>query len=179
MDSDIYLPFCKTEQIFCYNRKRIDAVNPSCYLPKEARMDFSSINWLAVLVCVVVAMAVGFFWFGPKSFYPMWWKAIGKSENEQMGTGMNPALMWPLTILAAFVEAVFMSLMVHAMGSMTPGGATLASGALAGFMLWLGFVATTSLTNKLFANQLTAWVLEMGDHLIVMVLMGAILGVWH
>ena len=142
-------------------------------------MDFSSINWLAVVACVVVAMVVGSIWFGPKTFYPMWLKAIGKPENHDPGAGMSMALMWPLVIVAALVEAVFMSLMVHAMGSMTPGGATLASGALAGFLLWLGFVATTSLTNKLFANQLKAWVLEMGSHLITMVLMGAILGAWH
>jgi len=142
-------------------------------------MDFSSINWLAVVVCVVVAMVVGFVWFGPKTFFPMWWKAIGKPENAEPGSGMSMALMWPLVVIAAFVEAVFMSLMVHAMGSMMPGGATLASGATAGFFLWLGFVATTSLTNKLFANQLKAWVLEMGSHLVTMVLMGAILGAWH
>ncbi len=142
-------------------------------------MDFSSINWLAVIACVVVAMVVGSIWFGPKTFYPMWLKAIGKSENHDPGAGMSMALMWPLVIIAALVEAIFMALMVHAMGSMTPGGATLASGALAGFFLWLGFVATTSLTNKLFANQLKAWVLEMGSHLITMVLMGAILGAWH
>jgi|SRR5271157_743760 len=142
-------------------------------------MDFSSINWLAVVVCVVVAMIVGSLWFNQKTFFPMWWKAIGKSEGADPGAGMSMALMWPLVIIAAFVEAVFMSLMVHAMGSMMPGGATLGSGATAGFFLWLGFVATTSLTNKLFANQLEAWVLEMGNHLLVMVLMGAILGAWH
>ena len=142
-------------------------------------MDFISINWWAVVVCVVVAMVVGFFWFGQKTFFPMSWKAIGKPEGADPGAGMSMALMWPLVVIAAFVEAIFMSLMVHAMGSMMPGGATLASGATAGFFLWLGFVATTSLTNKLFANQLKAWVLEMGSHLITMVLMGAILGAWH
>jgi len=142
-------------------------------------MDFSSINWLAVVACVVVAMVVGSLWFSQKTFFPMWWKAIGKPENSEPGAGMSMALMWPLVIIAALVEAIFMSLMVHAMGSMMPGGATLGSGATAGFFLWLGFVAATSLTNKLFANQLKAWVLEMGDHLIVMVLMGAILGAWH
>ena len=91
----------------------------------------------------------------------------------------NPVIMWGLTILAAFVQAVFMSLLVHAMGSMTPGGATLGSGALAGFLLWLGFVAPTSLTNKLFASQMKAWVLEAGNHLVNFVLIGAILGAWH
>jgi hypothetical protein len=142
-------------------------------------MNFSSINWLAVVVCVIVSMVVGSVWFNQKTFFPMWWKAIGKSESD--GPGMTGAMgmTWGLTILASFVQVVFMALMVNAMGSMTPGGATLGSGALAGFLLWLGFVAPTSLTNKLFAGQLKAWVLEAGNHLIDFVLFGAILGAWH
>ena len=71
-----------------------------------------------------------------------------------------------------------MSLMVNAMGSMS-GGATLASGALTGFLIWLGFVASSSLTNKLFADRLLAWVLEQGNHLLTLVVMGAIVGAWH
>jgi len=107
----------------------------------------------------------------------MWWQAIGKSENQAPSIG-NPVVMWGLTILAAFVQAVFMSLMVHALGSMT-GGATLSSSALAGILFWLGFVAPSSLTNKLFAGQLKAWVLEAGNHLVNYILIGAILGAWH
>ena len=142
-------------------------------------MDFSSINWLAVVACVVVAMIVGSIWFNPKTFYPAWLKAIGKPENHDPGAGMNMGMMWGLTILASLVQAVFMSLMVTAMSSMMPGGATLGSGALAGFILWLGFVAPSSLTNKLFANQLKAWMIEVGNHLVTFVLMGAILGAWR
>jgi len=141
-------------------------------------MEFSSINWLAVIVCVVVSMVVGFIWFGPKTFFPIWWKAIGKSESQSPSV-QNPLAMWGLTIIAAFIQAVSMSLMVHALGSMMSGGATLGSGALTGFMLWLGFVAPTSLTNKLFANQPKAWVLEAGNHLLNFILIGAILGAWH
>jgi hypothetical protein len=146
-------------------------------------MDFSSINWLAVIVCVIVDMIVGFLWFGPKTFFPIWWKAIGKPNSDgpgMMGAGSTPmGVVWGLVVLAALIQAIFMALMVNAMGSMMPGGPTLVSGATAGFMLWLGFVAPSSLTNKLFADQLKAWVLEAGNHLIVFVLMGAILGAWH
>jgi hypothetical protein len=142
-------------------------------------MDFSSINWLAVIVCVVVSMIVGSIWFNPKTFYPMWWKAIGKSEKQDPGAAMPMGLMWGLTILASLVQAVFMALMVNAMGSMTTGGPTLASGAAAGFILWLGFVAPSSLTNKLFAGQFKAWLIEVGNHLVTFVLFGAILGAWQ
>ena len=140
-------------------------------------MDFDSINWLAVLVCVVVSMIVGGLWFSPMGFYPAWWKAIGKTEKDAPGM-TNMGMVWGLTVLASFVQAVFMALMVNAMGSIT-GGATLASGAMVGFFLWLGFVAPSSLTNKLFAGQLQAWVYEAGNHLVTFVLFGAILGAWR
>jgi len=136
-------------------------------------MDFSSINWLAVVVCVVVSMVSGSLWFNPKTFYPAWWRAIGRSERDAPGI-QNMGMVWGLTILSSFVQAASIALMINTMGSMTLG-----SGVMAGFMLWLGFVATTSLTNKLFAGQLKAWVLEQGNHLINFLLFGAILGVWH
>lgn len=141
-------------------------------------MDFSSINWLAVLACVVVSMIVGSIWFSQKTFFPIWWKAIGKTEKDAPGS-MNMGLLWGLTVLASLVQAVFMALMVNTLGRLMPGGPSLASGATAGFILWLGFVAPSSLTNKLFAGQLKAWVLEAGNHLVDFVLFGAILGAWH
>ena len=144
-------------------------------------MDFSTINWLAVALCVVASMVIGGIWFGPKTFFPAWWKAVGKAGEPTMGGESTPGsslgmgMVWGGIVLAAFVQSVFMSLMVNAMGSMT-GGATLGSGALAGFLLWLGFVAPSSLTNKLFADRLKAWVLEQGNHLLTFVVMGAIVG---
>ncbi len=143
-------------------------------------MNFSSVNWLAVIACVVVSMIVGSLWFNPKTFFPMWWRAIGRSDKQQPTmAGGSPAVTWGLTILASLVLAISMSFIVKALGSLMSGGTNFLSGALTGFMMWLGFVATTSLTNKIFANQLKAWVLEAGNHLVTLVLMGAILGAWH
>jgi len=136
-------------------------------------MDFNSINWLAVVVCVVASMISGSIWFNPKTFYPAWWKAIGRSENDQPGM-QNMGMVWGGTILSSFVQVVSVAFMIKAMGSMTAG-----SGAMAGFMLWFGFVAATSLTNKLFAGQLKAWLYEAGNHLVNFLLFGAILGAWH
>lgn len=139
-------------------------------------MGFSSINWLAVVACVFASMVIGAVWFGPKTFFPIWWKAIGKSDKEDAsGSSIGMGLTWGLIIFCAFVQAVFMNVFVNAMGSMT-GGASLVSGAMAGFLLWLGFVAPSSLTNKLFADRLKAWALEAGNHLVTFVVMGAIVG---
>jgi hypothetical protein len=143
-------------------------------------MDFGAINWFAVVVCVIVSMIVGSIWFNQRTFFPVWWKGIGKSESDVPGMAGAMGITWGLTVLASFVEAVFMSLLVTAMGSMTPGGVTLVSGATAGAILWLGFVATTSLVNKLFAGHgLKIWAIEAGNHLVTFVLFGAILGAWR
>jgi len=138
-------------------------------------MDFSAINWLAVIACVVFSVVSGSLWFGPKTFFPVWWKAIGKSDSDKPD---GRPLTWILILVSSFVQAVFMALMVNAMGSMT-GGATLVSGMTAGFLLWLGFVAPTSLVNKLFPGYLKAWAIENGNHLINFIVFGAILGAWH
>lgn len=138
-------------------------------------MDFSAINWLAVIACVVFSVVSGSLWFGPKTFFPVWWKAIGKSDSDKPD---GRPLTWILILVSSFVQAVFMALMVNAMGSMT-GGATLGSGVTAGFLLWLGFVAPTSLVNKLFPGYRKAWAIENGNHLINFVVFGAILGAWH
>ena len=143
-------------------------------------MGFGSINWLAVVVCVVVSLVSGTIWYNPKTFFPTWWKAIGMSENDAPGVAGAMGMTWTLTILASFVQAVFMSLMVNAFGRLTPGGATFISGAGVGFMLWLGFIAPTYLVNKLFAGHgFKIWAIEAGNHLINFVLFGAILGAWR
>ena len=139
-------------------------------------MDFSSINWLAVIAAVLASMVIGSIWFGHKAFYPAWLKALAQiDKTDPNDRNMGPVVrIFGLTILASFVQAVFMSLMVDAMGS-----TTLASGAMTGFLLWLGFVAPSSLTNKLFADRVQAWYYEAGNHLVTFVAMGAILGAWR
>ena len=141
-------------------------------------MDFASVNWLAVVVCVVVSMVSGSLWYNPKTFFPIWWQVVG-AGREQPGME-NMGMTWALTVVSSFVQAVAMSFMVTAMGGMMSGGISLATGAATGFMLWLGFVAPTHLVNKLFAGHgLKIWAIEVGNHLVNLILFGAILGAWH
>ena len=140
-------------------------------------MDFSSVNWLAVVVCVVVSMVTGSLWYNPKTFFPMWWKGIG--GQGEPGMKGNMAMTWTLTVLSSFVQAVAMAFMVNAMGGLM-GGPNAINGASTGFMLWLGFIAPTYLVNKLFAGHgLKVWAIEVGNHLVNFVLFGAILGAWR
>ena len=141
-------------------------------------MDLGAVNWLAVLACVVVSLISGSLWYNPKTFFPAWWKVVGK---EGQAPGMqNMGMTWALTVLSSFVQAVAMAFMVNAMGSLMPGGPNAVTGASIGFMLWLGFIAPTYLVNKLFAGHgLKIWAIETGNHLVNFLLFGAILGAWR
>lgn len=134
-------------------------------------MDFASVNWLAVVVCVVIAMISGFIWYHPKVFFPAWWSGLGRSEQ----TGNPNPMIYVFAILAALVEAISLAFVTKTMGATTA-----ASGAMAGFMLWLGFVAPTSLVNKLFEGHgFKVWGIEVGNHLLNFLIFGAILGAWR
>jgi len=137
-------------------------------------MDFSGINWFAVIVCVIVAMVSGFIWYHPAVFFKAWWRGIGKEETE---TGNPNPMIYIFTIIAAFVEAVAVALMLNVMDVMDN---TFVGGLLVGFMLWLGFVAPTNLVNKMFAGHgFKVWAIEAGNHLVNLMLFGALLAVWR
>jgi hypothetical protein len=79
------------------------------------------------------------------------------------------------TFLAVFVEGVFVSLLLNTMGN-----TTIASGLAAGFMIWLGLVATTNLVNNLFAGRgFKVWAIGTGNHLVYLLSTGAILSARH
>jgi len=136
-------------------------------------MDFSSINWLAVIVCVIASMVIGYLWYSPSVFYKQGLAGIGKSWDSRPTSPMPMLFVW--TIIASLVEAVALAFVLKTMGSNSA-----VSGAGAGFMLWLGFVAPTNLVNKLYAGHgWKVWLIEAGDHLLYMLVAGAILGAWH
>jgi hypothetical protein len=135
-------------------------------------MDFRSINFLAILVCVVLNILAGFIWYHPSVFFKPWWRGLGKKESDQPSPS---PMLYVWTLMAAFVEGVFVSLLVS-----TTGSNTVFSGLQLGFMLWLGFVATTNLVNNLFAGRgFKVWSIEAGNHLVYLLISGALLSIWR
>ncbi|RWM16213.1 MAG: DUF1761 domain-containing protein [Mesorhizobium sp.] len=116
-------------------------------------MDFSVVNWLAVVVAAVVAWLFGAAWY--MSLSKPWLKAAR----------LDPAEL---------VMALVLTLVV---GAITGGEPNPVAGLLFGFVLWLGFIASTLAVNHRY--QGFGWALTLidaGHWLGVMLIIGAVIG---
>ena len=140
-------------------------------------MEFSSLNWLAIIAAAIVSFISGFIWFGPKTFYPVWWKAMGKSDAEQPGTGQSMPLVFGSIMVGILIQSFVLAIVLN---SLDPASVDAVSGAGVGLLLGIGFVAATSLSHRLMGGQgFKVWAIEVGNDIINFALMGAILGAWR
>ncbi|MFM2412486.1 MAG: hypothetical protein RLZZ587_819 [Actinomycetota bacterium] len=149
-------------------------------------MDTLAINWLAVVVASLSSFVIGAVWFGPKTFYPTWIRAMGRevpSERVEM-SGAETALMFGGTYIAALVQVVSLAA-VLAFARAAGGTIDAGSGALIGFALAVGFGAFASVSHRMFAQadhkiyrSLKVWLIEVGQDVVCVTIAGAILGAW-
>ena len=137
----------------------------------SAGLVFSGVNLAGVLAAGVVCWLSGFLWFGPKTLFPVWWKAMGKGD-EQPGAGQNMGIVFGLVTLSAIVQAYLVG--VVADGVSMGLGVEVSTGLSVGLAMGLA-VTLPALGHRLFAGHgLKVWVLECGNDLINFVLMGLV-----
>ena len=139
--------------------------------------NFFAINFLAVFVATIVAAVIGSIWFGPKTFFPVWWKILGKSPQEQPGSS-NMAYVFGLTLLGTFASiaglAVVFKVIETASGQMN-----WLDGAFVGAFLGLFVGGGVSLGHRMFAGQgFKIWLLEVGNDVLALAAAGAILALF-
>jgi hypothetical protein len=130
------------------------------------------INWLAVLVAAIIRMAVGFAWYSPPLFLKPW-QAVTGVTPESMRAGLGKAMV---------VDVVASLIMSFALANIIVGAniTDWLNGALAGFWVWLGFMATLLVSLWGYENRsLKLIAINLGNNLIALVLMGALLAVWR
>jgi hypothetical protein len=133
----------------------------------------SDVNWVAILVTATAGFMVG----------GLWYIVLGKPWTRVSGLGpdqlrVGAALAYGLGFVCTFVMAYVMARLTDYVFKVQ--NKTIGNGLLLGLMIWIGFVATTGLTNDLFGRRpLVRWVIESGHHLVVLLLMGAMLAYWQ
>lgn len=136
------------------------------------------INLLAVLVCGILAVALGMFWYSPAGFGTAWMKEVGITQaqmEEAKKKGMSA--MWKSFVVgfaAAFVTAYVLAVVANFAGADDAMG-----GAGIGFLAWLGFCATTSSGSVTWEGKSWKWwLITNGYQLVLLLAMGAILATW-
>jgi len=107
----------------------------------------------------------------PALFGPSWCKLTGVSEAE-MKSGLVKALI-PDVIGSALMAFVLVHAVHHA------GAHSWAQGAAVGFFNWLGFVAVATLGSVTFEKRPSKlYLINNGDLLLALLVMGAVLAIW-
>lgn len=140
-------------------------------------MDFGSINFVAVLVAFLINFVIGFIWFGPKTFFPIWWKAIGKTGDP--GASANMKVVFSSTAIAGLVSATGLALVFDLLAR-TKGEVNLISGLSTGLIVGIFLMAAPALSHRLFAgNGFKVWLLEIGSDVLGFVGMGIALSFFY
>jgi len=128
-------------------------------------MPYVVINYWAVLVAGIVAMVIGFLWYGP-IFGKSWMKLMGMNaesmKGKKNGMGGKYLVMFIGTLIAACVLADWVD------------------GVQGGFWVWLGFYATQQIGSVLWEGRSTKlFTLNTLHSLVSLVVVGAILASWN
>lgn len=141
-------------------------------------MNFAGINYLAVIIAALAGFGVGALWYSVLFVKP-WMEAMGITEADiqaRRASGSAPSIA-PLlggSVVGNLVMAFILSALLHSLASATFGG-----GLVTGFLVWLGFVITVMGVNNAFGmRKPMLTVIDGGHWLVVLLVMGAIIGIF-
>lgn len=124
------------------------------------------VNYLAVVIAAVAGFFLSWGWYA--LFGPVWMKALGQTKED-----LKPK---PLPFVLAAIAYLLMAWMLAGLlGHLA--NVTLRGGLLGAFFVWAGFVLTTVPVNQTFRGTSASVILiDLGNWLAVLLLMGAIIG---
>ena len=132
-------------------------------------LDFTAVNWVAVIAATIAGVVIGFVWYLPQVFGRRWAAAVGR---DLPGPGDLSPTVYLAGIIQAFVVAYVLALFIIAAA-----GLTLVGGLIVALLAWFGFVAASSLSAMLYEGKsLEYWMINAGFALVSMLVMGAIIG---
>jgi hypothetical protein len=133
-------------------------------------MAITATNWLGIVVAAVVAMIIGFIWYSPALFGKQWMKLSGVSQSNASKMMKNPVNMIGMFIAVIISALVLQLFIIHSAITTVTGGIAL------GFLVWLGFVATSNFGMAAMSGKPWSLYIIQNVHLLIgLVVMGAIL----
>lgn len=137
---------------------------------------FAGLNTWALLVAAVASFFFGGVWYG--IFSKRWMQAAKLTPEAIKGTGGPSPTPFVISFVAELLMAWLLAgLLAHMVKAGLPANAR--NGMITAALIWAGFVATTLTVNHRYQMQSWALTLIDGGHWLgVLLLQGAILGIW-
>jgi len=133
------------------------------------------INFLAVVVAAVVAFIIGGLWYSPLLFAKLWVNAHGYSEEQVKDMQKGAAKAYAITLVCDFLIALAIAVLagyIHLEHCV--------QGLKLGLLVWAGFAMPLGLTANIFSGKrITVFYIDTAYQLVYLVIMGAIIAVWH
>jgi Protein of unknown function (DUF1761) len=145
-------------------------------------MDFSRINWLAVIASAVASMGIGFLWYG-LLFVDPWMAGNGitaTGEGANMKMFKNGVAM-PMDNLPMIINTVTMLIypLLMAWLLQKTNIRTWGSGASLGFVIGLTHLFNVYVGNRFAANPTSLSMVDGFYALVLFTVIGAIMGGWQ
>ncbi|MEX0621480.1 MAG: DUF1761 domain-containing protein [Candidatus Woykebacteria bacterium] len=134
------------------------------------------VNWLAVLVAAVVAMAIGFIYYSKVVMGKAWMKEKGYTDESLKAAQKTMGPLYAISFVAALVTAFVLA---HIIGLSQDfyGYEPIQTGLISAFWVWLGFIMPVQLTEQIFGEK--KWRLfgiNTVHQLITVLAMGVVIG---
>lgn len=131
-------------------------------------IDFTEVNYLAVLASTIATMVIGFLWYSPVLFGHAWVKQQGKKMEEMSGGGPLTYILTAFTALAgAYILALLMTLTDER---------TIASGLCMGLLIGLSISAKIGMNFLFEGKTRVLYFITIGYHLVSYLIAGLIIG---
>jgi hypothetical protein len=135
---------------------------------------FAGLNYLAIIIAAVVAWLASAGWY--MSFSRVYQAALGKTPEQCQVDMKKPGAFLPF-VYALLANIIIAWVLAGVLGHLGPGQVTLKNGVISAAFLWFGFIFTTLFVNYSFHGRSMRLILiDLGNWLIVLVVMGAIVG---
>ncbi|MCD9020825.1 DUF1761 domain-containing protein [Cohnella silvisoli] len=131
-------------------------------------IDWSEVNYWAVLAATVSTMILGFLWYSPVLFGNAWMKQIGKKKEEMSGGG---PLTYILTAVTALVGAWMLALLLTLADK-----TTISSGLTVGLLVGLSISAKIGMNYLFEGKKIGLYLITIGYHLVSYLVAGLIIG---
>lgn len=135
----------------------------------------NGVTLAGIAVAWIATFVSGFIWFGPKTLFPVWWKAMGQTSDDVPGGGRNMALTFGSVLVGQLASVIVLALLMGPVIELGRISGAL-DGALFGLLVGVGIAAATSLGHRMFAGHgPVAWIIESGNDIVNLGIAGAIL----